>query len=88
VITVTAGGCFSCGGREEDRADVPARHQVWKNVPVSPWLYGTWREDGERAAKAMGEKLRPDDEGAWANVTGRTIQEACSTRFTGADSGR
>ena len=24
-----------------------------KGVPTSPWLYGTWQEDGERAAKIM-----------------------------------
>jgi ribulose-5-phosphate 4-epimerase/fuculose-1-phosphate aldolase len=28
-----------------------------KGVPVSPWLYGTWQEDGERAAKATGKAM-------------------------------
>jgi len=46
-------------------------------VPVSPWLYGTWREDGERATKAMGKSCALMMKGHGANVTGRTIQEAC-----------
>jgi ribulose-5-phosphate 4-epimerase/fuculose-1-phosphate aldolase len=48
-----------------------------KHVPVSPWLYGTWRKDGERAAKAMGKSCVLMMQGHGANVTGRTIQEAC-----------
>ena len=48
-----------------------------KHVPVSPWLYGTWREDGERAAKAMGKSCALMMQGHGANVTGRTIQEVC-----------
>ena len=36
-----------------------------KGVPVSPWLYGTWREDGERAAKAMGESCALMMKGSW-----------------------
>ena len=48
-----------------------------KHVPVSPWLYGTWREDGERAAKAMGKSCALMMQGHGENVTGRTIQEAC-----------
>jgi ribulose-5-phosphate 4-epimerase/fuculose-1-phosphate aldolase len=48
-----------------------------KNVPVSPWLYGTWREDGERAAKAMGKSCALMMKGHGANVIGKSIQEAC-----------
>ena len=48
-----------------------------KNVPVSPWLYGTWREDGERATKAMGKSCALMMKGHGANVIGRSIQEAC-----------
>ena len=57
-----------------------------KGVPVSPWLYGTCREDGERAAKAMGKSCALMMQGHGANVTGRTIQEAVSQRSSlGAD---
>jgi ribulose-5-phosphate 4-epimerase/fuculose-1-phosphate aldolase len=48
-----------------------------KNVPVSPWLYGTWREDGERATKAMGKSCALMMKGHGANVIGKSIQEAC-----------
>ena len=48
-----------------------------KGVPVSPWLYGIWREDGERAAKLMGNNCALMIKGHGANVTGRTIQDAC-----------
>jgi ribulose-5-phosphate 4-epimerase/fuculose-1-phosphate aldolase len=48
-----------------------------KGVPTIPWLYGTFPEDGERAAKAMGKNCAVMMKGHGANVTGRTIQEAC-----------
>jgi L-fuculose-phosphate aldolase len=48
-----------------------------KGVPVSPWLYGTWRKDGEKAASLMGKSCALMIKGHGANVTGRTIQEAC-----------
>ena len=48
-----------------------------RGVPVSPWLYGTWQEDGERAVKAMGKSCALMMRGHGANVTGKTIQEAC-----------
>jgi len=48
-----------------------------KNVPVSHWLYGTWREDGERATRAMGKSCALMMKGHGANVIGRSIQEAC-----------
>ena len=48
-----------------------------KGVPISPWLYGTWRKDGERAAKAMGKSRALMMKGHGANVIGKSIQEAC-----------
>jgi len=48
-----------------------------KGIPVSPWIYGTWQEDGEKAAKIMGEACALMIKGHGALVTGRTIQEAC-----------
>src|SRR5262249_10161766 len=48
-----------------------------KGVPVSPWLYGTYYEDGERATKAMGKHFALMMRGHGANVVGDTIQEAC-----------
>ena len=48
-----------------------------KGVPVSPWLYGTYQEDGERATKAMGQSFALMMKGHGANVIGNTIQEAC-----------
>jgi ribulose-5-phosphate 4-epimerase/fuculose-1-phosphate aldolase len=48
-----------------------------KGIPTSPWLYGTWQKDGEKAAKAMGNNCALMIKGHGANVTGRTIQEAC-----------
>ena len=48
-----------------------------KGVPVSPWLYGTYHEDGERATKAMGQSFALMMKGHGANVIGNTIQQAC-----------
>jgi ribulose-5-phosphate 4-epimerase/fuculose-1-phosphate aldolase len=48
-----------------------------KGIPTSPWLYGTWQEDGEKAAKMMANNCALMIKGHGANVTGRTIQEAC-----------
>jgi L-ribulose-5-phosphate 4-epimerase len=48
-----------------------------KGIPTSPWLYGTWQEDGEKAAKMIGNNCALMIKGHGANVTGRTIQEAC-----------
>jgi ribulose-5-phosphate 4-epimerase/fuculose-1-phosphate aldolase len=48
-----------------------------KGVPVSPWLYGTYYEDGERSTKAMGKHFALMMKGHGANVIGDTIQEAC-----------
>jgi ribulose-5-phosphate 4-epimerase/fuculose-1-phosphate aldolase len=48
-----------------------------KGVPTSPWLYGTWQEDGEKAAKIMGDHCALMIKGHGALVTGGTIQDAC-----------
>ena len=48
-----------------------------KGIPTSPWLYGTWQEDGEKAAKMIANNCALMIKGHGANVTGRTIQEAC-----------
>ena len=48
-----------------------------KGIPTSPWLYGTWQEDGEKAAKMIGNNCALMIKGHGANVTGSTIQEAC-----------
>src|SRR5687768_3936522 len=59
---------------------IPMRHNALKfgkGVPVTPWLYGTWRDDGDRAAKAMGDNCAVMIRGHGANLTGKSIQEAC-----------
>jgi len=59
---------------------IPMRHSALKfskGVPVTPWLYGTWQEDGNRAAKAMGSNCAVMIRGHGANLTGKSIQEAC-----------
>ena len=60
-----------------------------KHVPVSPWLYGTWREDGERAAKAMGKSCALMMKGHGANVIGKSdsggLSERGSLRADGED---
>jgi L-fuculose-phosphate aldolase len=48
-----------------------------KEVPVTAFLYGFWREHGERALKAMGDKCAVIVRGHGAIVTGKTIEEAC-----------
>jgi 3,4-dihydroxyphthalate decarboxylase len=48
-----------------------------KGVPTSPWLYGTWREDAEKAVRRMGKGFAVMIRGHGANVIGSTIQEAC-----------
>ena len=48
-----------------------------KGVPVSPWLYGSLREDGERAVKLMGENCALMIKGHGALVVGGTLEEAC-----------
>ncbi len=48
-----------------------------KGVPTSPWLYGTFQEDGERAMKTMGESCALMIKGHGANVVGGSVQEAC-----------
>lgn len=48
-----------------------------REVPVSPWLYGFWREHGEKAVKKMGEHCALMIEGHGALVTGETLEEAC-----------
>lgn len=59
---------------------IPMRHNALKfgqGVPVTSWLYGSWREDGDRAAKAMGDNCAVMIRGHGANLTGKSIQEAC-----------
>jgi ribulose-5-phosphate 4-epimerase/fuculose-1-phosphate aldolase len=59
---------------------IPMRHnglKFGKGVPITPWLYGTWQEDGDRAAKAMGSNCAVMIRGHGANLTGRSLQEAC-----------
>ncbi len=48
-----------------------------RGVPVSPWLYGIWREHGEQATKMMGESPALVIQGHGAIVTGETLEEAC-----------
>lgn len=48
-----------------------------RGVPVSPWLYGTMLEHGERAVKSMGESCALVIQGHGALVTGETLEEAC-----------
>lgn len=50
-----------------------------KGVPVSPWLYGTMREHGERALKLMGKSSALMIKGHGALVVGETLEEACMT---------
>ncbi len=46
-------------------------------VPVAPWLYGLWREDGEEAAKRLGRNCALMIQGHGAIVTGETLEQAC-----------
>lgn len=46
-------------------------------VPVAPWLYGIWREDGEEATKRMEDNCALMIQGHEAIVTGETPEEAC-----------
>ncbi|MGH7771320.1 MAG: class II aldolase/adducin family protein [Candidatus Binatia bacterium] len=46
-------------------------------VPVAPWLYGLWREDGEEATKRLGRDCALMIQGHGAIVTGETLEEAC-----------
>jgi ribulose-5-phosphate 4-epimerase/fuculose-1-phosphate aldolase len=48
-----------------------------KGVPTSSWLYGTWQEDGEKAAEMMGDSCTLMIKGHGALVTDATIQDAC-----------
>lgn len=48
-----------------------------RGVPVSPWLYGIWREHGEQATRIMGESCALMIQGHGAIVTGGTLEEAC-----------
>ncbi|MBI4489443.1 MAG: class II aldolase/adducin family protein [Deltaproteobacteria bacterium] len=50
-----------------------------RGVPVSPWLYGIWREHGEQATRMMGESCALMIQGHGALVTGETLEEACMT---------
>jgi ribulose-5-phosphate 4-epimerase/fuculose-1-phosphate aldolase len=46
-------------------------------VPVSPWLYGSLKEDGEKATKVLGDNCAMMIKGHGAIVVGETIEEAC-----------
>lgn len=46
-------------------------------VPVAPWLYGYWRDHGEKAMKLMGDNCALMIMGHGALVVGETIEEAC-----------
>lgn len=62
------------------RRIIPMRHRslrFGKEVPITPWLYGISRKDGEQAAKAMGDNCAVMINGHGAIVTGETLQEAC-----------
>ncbi|MBI4525827.1 MAG: class II aldolase/adducin family protein [Deltaproteobacteria bacterium] len=48
-----------------------------KHVPVAPWLYGYWRDHGEKAVKLMGDNCALMIMGHGALVVGKTIEEAC-----------
>ena len=48
-----------------------------RGVPVSPWLYGSLQEDGEKATKVMGNNCAMMIKGHGAVVVGATIEEAC-----------
>jgi L-fuculose-phosphate aldolase len=48
-----------------------------KELPTSPWLYGTWLEDGETATRTMGDSCALMITGHGANVVGASVQEAC-----------
>lgn len=46
-------------------------------VPVSPWLYGFWREDGEEATKQMGSNGALMIRAHGSLVTATSIEAAC-----------
>ena len=48
-----------------------------RGVPVSPWLYGSLREDGEKAVKWMGKSCALVIRGHGALAVGETLEEAC-----------